>query len=590
MECLKGQDQANQIKGVGVSPGIAIGRVVLLDKEVNWPRRDLGQDEIELEHQRFVRAVNGVESRLEAVRDQLDSDIAEYAALIDSHILMLRDTMLFNKTLALIEEEMINAEWALDKVLEKVEARFATVTDDYLRERFQDVRQVAERIMRDLAGQCSRQADFSEDVILVTRDLSPEDILRMRSPKVRGFLAEMGGETSHSAIIARALRIPAVVGLKKVASRFKGGELALLDGSAGLVCLDPSPHDVDYYRQKQLRFKQYNKEVAAFAHLPPETVDGLRVKVEANIEMVDEVDQVHEYGAGGIGLFRSEYLYLGRDILPDEDYLYDVYRRILTRMAPLPVTIRTLDAGGDKIGSWQAGDEANPALGLRAIRYSLSEPDLFAVQLRALLRASRHGRLRIMFPMISSSCELDRVIEILNEVKKDLYLQGVNFDPEVEIGIMVEVPSAVTMADVLARQVDFFSIGTNDLIQYALAIDRVNEHVSHMYEPLHPAVIRLISQVVEAGHLAGIEVTLCGEMAGDPTCLPLLLGLGVDVVSMHPRAIPLIKKIIRSTVAAEVELLLPDLLSCVSGKEVRSRLSEFIQNNYRDDFPGVSEQ
>jgi len=259
-------------------------------------------------------------------------------------------------------------------------------------------------------------------------------------------------------------------------------------------------------------------------------------------------------------------------------------------MAPLPVTIRTLDAGGDKIGSWQAGDEANPALGLRAIRYSLSEPDLFAVQLRALLRASRHGRLRIMFPMISSSCELDRVIEILNEVKKDLYLQGVNFDPEVEIGIMVEVPSAVTMADVLARQVDFFSIGTNDLIQYALAIDRVNEHVSHMYEPLHPAVIRLISQVVEAGHLAGIEVTLCGEMAGDPTCLPLLLGLGVDVVSMHPRAIPLIKKIIRSTVAAEVELLLPELLSCVSAKEVRSRLSEFIQNNYRDDFPGVSEQ
>lgn len=588
MMCRQGQEQGDKIKGVAVSPGVAIGRVVLLDRKVSWPRRDLGGDEIESEHQRFSRAVTAVESRLQDVRDHLDSDIAEYASLIDSHILMLRDNMIFNKTVALIEEEMINAEWALYKVLEKVEARFATVVDEYLRERFQDVRQVAERILRELAGQGPGQADFSEDVILVTRDLSPEDILRMRSPRVRGFLAEMGGETSHSAIIARALLIPAVVGLKKVASRFSGGELAVLDGSAGLVCINPSPGDVSYYRQKQQRFKQYSKEVATYAQLPPETVDGLRVKVEANIEMVDEVDQVQEYGAGGIGLFRSEYLYLGRDSLPDEEYLYDVYRQLLARMDPLPVTIRTLDAGGDKIGSWQAGDEVNPALGLRAIRYSLSEPDLFAIQLRALLRASRHGRLRIMFPMISSSCELDRVIEILNDVKKDLYLQGVGFDQEVEIGIMIEVPSAVTMADILARQVDFFSIGTNDLIQYALAIDRVNEHVSHMYEPLHPAVIRLIHQVVEAGHRAGIEVTLCGEMAGDPICLPLLLGLGVDVFSMHPRVIPLIKKIIRSTVAMDLELLLPDLFSCISAKDVRIRLNEFIQANYADDFLGVA--
>jgi phosphotransferase system enzyme I (PtsI) len=586
------------MQGIGVSPGIVIARALLVEPGGAFKKRRISADgSLALEQSRFRNAVTRTENKLRQVREQFAAVMADYATIIDTHILMLRDRMIFDRTLEIIAAEKINAEWALDKALALVETAFAKVDDAYIRGRFLDVRQVADRIFCELSGTEMLPEEIDGKVILVARDFSPEDILHMSDRA--GFLAEMGGETSHSAIVAKTLGIPAVVGLKDVNGRISTNDLIILDGATGRVFVNPQEELLEYYQDRQRQYQQLHLEVAQYTHLRAETSDGLQVRVEANLEIADEVGQAFAYGAGGIGLFRSEYLYLSALDNPSEELLFATYKDLLSAAAPFPVTIRTFDIGGDKQFMAKTGkssgfrrkmeeqwsSEANPALGLRAIRYCLHEPVMFATQLRAMLRASSFGCLRILFPMISSYCELLKVKEVVAGVQEKLRSDGLPFAERVELGLMIEVPSAVAVADTLAREVDFFSIGTNDLIQYALAIDRGNEQVAHMYEPLHPAVLRMISQVVEAAHRAGIEVGICGEMAGEEKYLPVLLGLGVDSFSMHPPAIPYIKRMIRQSRAASVERLAGRLLACASAKEIREALQLYLSRHYPDSFP-----
>ncbi|MFZ5765310.1 MAG: phosphoenolpyruvate--protein phosphotransferase [Thermodesulfobacteriota bacterium] len=583
-------DRAVVFSGIGVSPGVVIGRAVLPQSGMAIRRRTIGDAAVAAEQHRFRQAVARAEGALQQVREHFAAVLTDYVAIIDSHILMLRDHLLFDRTLALIAGERTNAEWALEKSLAEVRELFSGMEDAYLRDRFHDVRQVADRIVTELSGAVELPEPAGDATILVARDFTPEAILRLRGGSA-GLIAAMGGETSHAAIIARTLGIPAVVGVTDIDVRVADGDMLILDGGSGEVFVNPSPELTTRYRQRQDQLRRDSAEIAAYTHLRAETADGMPVRVEANLESVDEISQAFHFGAVGVGLFRSEYLYLASSLLPDEETLLAEYRRLLSLAAPFPVTIRTLDIGGDKIfpvkaketmdrGGRNEGREANPALGLRAIRYCLREPTLFITQLRALFRASAHGNLRILFPMISSYCELEQIKEIIAGVRGDLRRQGMPCAEEVRFGIMIEVPSAVAVADTLAGDVDFFSIGTNDLIQYVLAIDRGNEQVAHMYEPLHPAVLRLISQVVRAGHRHGIEVGICGEMAGQERYLPVLLGLGLDAFSMHPPAIPAIKKMIRHSRADEVEELADRLLASQSTMEVRAGLAEYLARHH----------
>ncbi|RJX34646.1 MAG: phosphoenolpyruvate--protein phosphotransferase [Desulfurivibrio sp.] len=598
MTMRKSVDTEIAMQGIGVSPGIVIARALLVEPGGAFKKRRISDDgSLALEQSRFRHAVLRTEEKLRQVREQFAAVMADYAAIIDTHILMLRDRMIFDRTLEIIVAEKINAEWAMDKALGQVETAFAKVDDPYIRGRFLDVRQVADRILCELSGADMLPEEIDEQVVLVARDFSPEDILHMTGQA--GFLTEMGGETSHSAIVAKTLGIPAVVGLKEVNGRISSNDLIILDGATGRVIVNPQEELLEYYQDRQRQYQQLHLEVAQYTNLRPETTDGLQVRVEANLEMAGEIGQAFEYGAGGIGLFRSEYLYLGARDNPDEELLFATYRDLLAAAAPFPVTIRTFDIGGDKQFPAKAGKssgfrskmekqwsaEANPALGLRAIRYCLREPGMFETQLRAMLRASSFGSLRILFPMISSYCELRQVKEVVARVQERLRADGIPFAERVDLGVMIEVPSAVAVADTLAREVDFFSIGTNDLIQYSLAIDRGNEQVAHMYEPLHPAVLRMISQVVGAAHQAGIEVGICGEMAAEERYLPVLLGLGLDSFSMHPPAIPYIKRMIRQSRAASVERLAGRLLACASATEIRELLQHYLSRHYPDAFP-----
>jgi phosphotransferase system enzyme I (PtsI) len=586
-------DNGAALTGIGVSPGIVIGRALLVESGRSVKKRRIADDAaLAQEQQRFRAAVDRTEEKLRRVRQQFAAEIADNAAIIDTHILMLRDGMVYDRTLGIIAAEKINAEWALDQALGQLAELFSRVDDAYIRERFLDVRQVAERIANELSGQEILPDDIDGKVIVVARDFSPEDILQMRGRA--GFLTEVGGETSHTSIVARTLGIPAVVGIKDVTARISHGDLLILDGATGRVCVNPRPELLEYYQDRQQQYLQQHLEVAQYARLRAETADGLLVRVEANLEMAEEIGQAIESGAAGIGLFRSEYLYLAARDNPDEELLFATYRNLLAMAAPFPVTIRTFDIGGDKQvidrtgmatgfrrkmeKQWSA--EANPALGLRAIRYCLHEPAMFATQLRAMLRASSFGALRVLFPMISSYCELKKVKDAVTGVKEQLLAEGLPFDSGVEFGVMIEVPSAVAIADTLAPEVDFFSIGTNDLIQYSLAIDRGNEQVAHMYEPLHPAVLRMIKHAADAAHRAGIEVGICGEMAGEERYLPVLLGLGLDSFSMHPPAIPYIKRMIRHSRAASVERLADRLLACASAAEIREALHNYLAGHY----------
>ncbi len=575
-------DSDLELFGLKGSPGIVMGKIVVVDNKTKWQRRHLDSADVPDEIMRFKIAVARTEHQLMDIYDQFTEHLADYSAIINSHILILKDGMIYDQTVQIIEDKQINAEWALDQALQAIEQRFAELDDLYIRERFVDVRQVGDRIFRMLAGK-KNEPQFSGKVILAARDFSPEDTLRMNQDMILGFMTEMGGVTSHTAIVARTLGIPAVVGVDSLTDLVKTGDMAIVDGGLGRVFIHPGEDKLAFYRQYQARFEQVDEQISLFAHLPSQTIDGLDVQIRANIEAIEEYSQAVRCGAAGIGLFRSEFYYLGREEPPTENFLVELYADLLSVLAPFPVTIRTLDLGGDKRpGNWPV--EENPALGLRSIRFSLWEGSLFKTQLRALFRAGVQGNLRILMPMISSLEELVRAKEIITLVKEELSAEGLPFEPDIQLGIMIEVPSAVEVADVLAGEVDFFSIGTNDLIQYAMAVDRINENVANMYEPLHPAILRMISQTVKCGHDKGIEVGLCGEMAGDITFLPLLLGLGIDELSTSPLIIPHLKRMIRNSTAAEVTELAARILSLNSANEIRNYLCGYLPRNYPEEF------
>jgi phosphoenolpyruvate-protein phosphotransferase (PTS system enzyme I) len=583
------QQQINKfIQGIGASPGIIIGKAYLLERfKVRLPQKQINPEQVEEEVQRFFNAIQESRNQLEEIKEKiLDTEVRKHSFILDVHLMILNDEMLLQDTVDTIRKKKVNAEWALDLTLEKLDAAFQAIEDEYLRERRSDLHYVAARIFRNLLGK--KHDDITKikgKVIIVAHDLSPADTLQINLKYVAGFITDIGGKVSHTAILSRSLGIPAVVGLEVATSLINGGDPLIIDGETGEVVINPTEEVSQSFLERKRRTKSFEREILKYASLPAETRDGVRVRLQANIEMVEEISSAKMHGAEGIGLYRTEILYLNRKDLPTEEEHFQTYRHMVENIYPATATIRTLDIGGDKfLPDYSKNNELNPALGLRAIRFSLKETEIFKVQLRGILRASVHGKLRILFPMISGVEEIRQAKAILEEVKKDLAKAKIPFDQRIQIGAMIEIPSASDIADILAREVDFFSIGTNDLIQYALAVDRINEHVSYLYEPLHPAVLRIIRWVVQSGHQAGIPVAICGEMAAEPTYALILLGLGLDEFSMNPVSIPKVKKVLRMSRFEETRSLVEQLFQFPTASEIECFVRNWMAERYPEDF------
>jgi phosphotransferase system enzyme I (PtsI) len=575
------------LKGIGVSPGIVIGKAHLFDRfdaRVSFYRlreKDLVSEEIK----RFKVALKESEKQLLEVKNKL-RELAgrEPLYIIDVHLLILKDKMFINHTIQYIKELCINAEWAIKMTIDRYRDIFEKVEDEYLKGRISDIRYVGQMITRNLAG---GKKDVVPDIgakgIIIAVDLSPADTAQMMINKVLGFATDMGGKTSHTAIVARAVEIPAVVGLESITKMVRTNDDIIVDGSAGLVVVNPDPEMIKVYDDKRRHFEIAQENYLKYARLPAVTKDNYRVDIGGNIEFIEEIPTAISHGAEGIGLYRTEFIYINKEQLPTEEEHFSNYRSIVGVEGLKWATIRTFDLGGDKFYSDpKLAKEMNPQMGLRAIRFCLKEVDMFKVQLRAIARASAFGKTRIMFPMISGIEEIREAKRIFFGVKDDLVAKGIPVGDDIEIGVMIEVPSAVIIADELAKEVDFFSIGTNDLIQYALAIDRINERVTYLYEPLHPAVLRLIKQVIDVGHNAGVRVAMCGEMAGEPAYIMILLGFEIDELSMNPLAIPRVKKVIQESTLEESKALLEKVMTFSSAAVIR----EFVYNYMRERFPG----
>jgi phosphotransferase system enzyme I (PtsI) len=575
------------LRGVGASPGLAVGPAFIVDRRrVKTPKRHIADDEVPAEMARFDAALGASNEQLERVKKKLSEREGEdHFHIIEAHQLILHDEHLVDPTRKRIKEEKVNAEWALRRTVEEIKTVFDAIEEDYFRERRSDIDFVGDRILRNLLGVDAGPAMPPPGAVIIAHDLSPADTAHLHRASCIAFCTDVGGKTSHSAILARAFEIPSVVGLENVTEHVGNGDYVIVDGLRGEVIVRPSQQQVDEYRVRQTRHQTFVHELLKNRDLPAETTDGARVRLYANVELTEEVPSALEHGAEGIGLYRTEFLFLDRTDLPKEEEHYLHARGVLKRLHPFPGTFRTFDLGGDKVVPFAAlGDEANPALGLRSIRLCLRERKLFKSQLRGLLRASVHGRMRIMFPMISGVGELREAKDVLEEAKAELVREGTPFDPKLPVGIMVEMPSAVMVADLLAKECDFLSVGTNDLIQYALAIDRVNEHVGYLYHPLHPAILRMVRYVVDAGHAAGVRVGMCGEMAGEPMFGLILLGLGLDELSMNSTAIPVVKSVLRGTTLQQAKELAEQALSMATAQEIENLVQETMSKSYPEEL------
>jgi len=557
------------LKGINASPGVCIGKAYLVDREgvEVVEKYRIEEKKRSNESKRFKAAVKKARDELRKIVESSPEEL-QHAHILETHIALLKDKMLYGSTIDVIKNEGVNAEWALKKIVSNLREIFQTMTDPYLRERSGDVVQVADSIIRNLVGaERVNIAAIDKRVILVAHDLSPAETCQINLERVMGFITDRGGKASHTGIVARSLEIPAVVGLKSATSSIRSDDLIIVDGNAGTVIIHPTEDTLVQYEERKIHYEEYKAVITRESQTPAESVDGVRLAVMGNIELPEEVFALINYGGDGIGLYRTEFQYFNRPDFPGEDELFEKYKDVVEVMDPKPVTIRTLDINGDKalINHVDSG-EINPALGLRAIRYCLQKPDIFKAQLRAILRAAAFGNVRILFPMISTYFEICEANRILDEAAESLEREGLPYKRDIEIGAMIEVPSAVIMADVIAESVDFFSIGTNDLIQYSLAIDRGNEQVAHLFQPLDPAIIRMLKHVADVAKEKEIKIFMCGEMAGTPHHIPLLLGIGMDELSMNPQTIPDVKRVIRSLNVEDARSFLQDVLKQTTAK------------------------
>ena len=568
------------LQGIGVSPGIAVCQAQLISSPTDRVvSRKISQEEIPLEIIRFEEALTATHEQFRHIRKQVAEVLGdEHASIFDAHMLVVDDRSFIEDVIRTLKRDMLNVEPVLFAVANKYAEMLAKVEDSYLAERAADIRDVTKRILANLAGErVGRVASISEVCIVVAHDLSPSDTASIDKSKVQAFVTDLGSSTSHTAIMARALQVPAVVGLHNVTAVADGGDMILIDGARGLVYINPTEERVAEYRQRAWEQKQILRELDALRDKPPETLDGYLVPITANIELLEEIDAVGARGARGIGLYRTEFLFLGRDTLPTEDEQTAAYTLAAKSQYPAPVVIRTLDIGADKLPSFiESSDELNPFLGDRAIRLCLSRPELFKTQLRAILRASVHDNVRIMYPMVCCVQEVRQANELLQQCMADLEERGIPFNRNIEIGTMIEVPSAALIADLIAPYVSFFSLGTNDLIQYTMAVDRGNENVAHLYKPTHLAIVRLIDHVVKVSHAHGLWTCVCGQMAASPFLVPLLVGLGVDELSVSPSQAPVIKDVIRKMHYSSASDLAQTALASNSAEHVEVLCRELI--------------
>ncbi len=586
-----GHAAEQKFMGIGVSPGIVTGHIFVYGKtEIPVAQHPITSEDASNEILRLEQALIKTRQQLLEIQKRIAQELGEEdAALFDAHLLVLDDPSLIDEVVKRIRDKHQNVEYAFDRVSNQYIKTLSNVEDEYLRERAADIRDVSHRVLRNLQGQHYQDLrGLDQTCIVLAYDLAPSDTAILDKRKVMAFGTDIGSKTSHTAIMARAMGIPAVVGLHDASQKVESGTFALLDGYSGALIINPSEQTL--YEYGQIETKRHSIEVSLenLRDLPAETLDHHRVGLGANIEMPGDVPQVLVNGADGVGLYRTEYVFINRDSLPSEEEQFKAYFEVAEKLHPRPVVIRTLDLGGDKfLSHLQVANEMNPFLGWRAIRFCLERVDIFRTQLRAILRASALRNVRMMYPMISGIKELRQANAELDIVRKELREQKVFFDEQMPVGTMIEVPSAAMTADLLAKECNFFSIGTNDLIQYALAVDRVNEKIAHLYEPTHPAIIRLIQRIVEAAHQANIRVSICGEMAGDVGLAPLLIGLGVDELSTSPNMVPQLKKVLRSISLAQVREIANQAVGLTSSEEIR-RLSVNLARSVAPDVMELS--
>ncbi|QEK11501.1 phosphoenolpyruvate--protein phosphotransferase [Crassaminicella thermophila] len=565
--------------GTGASEGIALGKALMIENEpLNIEKKEI--EDVQKEKNKLLEALEASKEQLTKVKEKASKELgADKAAIFEAHLMILDDPELMQNSINKIEEEKVNAEFAFKEVADQFITIFESMDNEYMRERAADIKDVSDRVLRNIVGQ--KVIDLSmldEEVILIADDLTPSDTATMDKEKVLGFLTNIGGRTSHTAIMARSLEIPAVVGLKDITEKVNTGDFIVLNGETGEVIVNPTEEEIKKYEGLKEQYEKNKKELEEIIGKDSITIDGREVELVGNIGTPKDIAGLKKNDAEGVGLYRTEFIYMDRDSMPTEEEQFNSYKEVLESLNPKPVVIRTLDIGGDKkLPYLKIDEEMNPFLGYRAIRLCLDQKEIFKTQLRALLRASVYGNLKIMFPMISSLEELLEAKKVLDGVKSDLDKEGIKYADNIEVGMMIEVPSAAIISDVLAKHVDFFSIGTNDLIQYTTAVDRMNEKIHNLYNPFNPAVLRLIKMVIDNGHKENIWVGMCGEAAGDKRMIPILLGMGLDEFSMSASSILPARRIIRSLKLEDTKKIANEVLNMSTAEEIEKYIKNIIK-------------